>query len=141
MERPLVPGFRPGREGLKQVLGELEADIMEIVWQKGQCTVRDVYENLVEQRELAYTTVMTVMGRLADKGLLQREQQGNSYIYRPALTKERYQERVVSEVLDALLNTHGAQTVSHLMKRLGQTDVEKLNEFEEVIRLRRGEAK
>jgi len=113
---------------------------MEYAWQKGQCTVREVHEHLLNHRELAYTTVMTVMGRLADKGLFQRDQQGSSYVYAPALTKETYQERVVKEVLDALLNTHGAQTVSHLVKRLSEDDANKLDELEDIIRRRRGES-
>jgi predicted transcriptional regulator len=113
---------------------------MEYAWQAGQCTVRDVHEHIQQHRELAYTTVMTVMGRLAEKGLFEREQHGNSYVYRPTLSREAYQERVVSEVLDALLVTHGTQTVSHLVKRLGQADVDKLDELEEMIRSRRGKS-
>ena len=111
--KPLVPDFRPQRTGLKQVLGDLEADIMEYVWKNGQVTVRAVYEHLLTSRGLAYTTVMTVMSRLAEKELLIREQEGGAYVYQPAMAKEVYLQQVVAEVLDALFEQHSNLAVSH----------------------------
>lgn len=70
------------------VLGPLEREVMEIVWDLGEpCSVREVLVRLNGRRDddLAYTTVMTTMSRLADKGLLQREQQGRSYLYEPSV--------------------------------------------------------
>src|SRR5680860_1755722 len=58
-----------GNEGLGQVLGDLEAEIMECMWDLGSASVRRVHECLQEDRNIAYTTVMTVMTRLAEKGL------------------------------------------------------------------------
>lgn len=136
--KPVVPDFKPQRDGLKQVLGDLEADIMEYVWIKGHCTVRDVHEHLLKGRDLAYTTVMTVMGRLFEKEILLREAEGNTHLYRPAMTREEYISRVVGEVLDALLNTHSEQTISHLATRLGEADASKLSKLEQVIRQKRG---
>ena len=75
-----VSDFKPHKAGLKKILGELEADIMEIVWDRERVAVRDVYEHLRLQKKCAYTTIMTVMGRLADKGLLNKEAQGNAYL-------------------------------------------------------------
>lgn len=136
--RPVVPDFKPQRDGLKQVLGDLEADIMECVWAKGHCTVRDVYEHLLKAKELAYTTVMTVMGRLFEKEMLVRVQEGNTYLYHAAMSREEYTARVVGEVLDALLNTHSEQTISHLVNRLGEVDADRLSKLEQVIKQKRG---
>lgn len=136
--KPVVPDFKPQRDGLKQVLGDLEADIMEYVWVKGSCTVRDVHEQLLKGRELAYTTVMTVMGRLFEKEILLRESAGNTHLYRPAMPREEYIARVVGEVLDALLNAHSEQAISHLATRLGEADADKLSQLEQVIRQKRG---
>ena len=64
--------FDPRKKGLRKILGDLEADVMEAIWALGHATVHDVLERLAAaDRELAYTTVMTVMSRLADKGLLE----------------------------------------------------------------------
>lgn len=136
--KPIVPDFRPQREGLKQVLGDLESDVMEFVWATGQCTVRDVHEHLLKGRELAYTTVMTVMARLAEKEILLRETSGNSYLYMPAMSREKYVSRVVGEVLDALLSSHSEQTISQLAARLSDVDNARLNELEAALKKKRG---
>ena len=57
-------------------LGWLEADVLRVVWDKGEVTVRDVYESLRENRRIAYTTVMSVLRNLAVKGLLEQDKLG-----------------------------------------------------------------
>ena len=68
--------FDPHKKGVRKILGDLEADIMEVVWSKTTITVREVFGELKKTREIAYTTVMTVMTRLAEKGLLQKNKTG-----------------------------------------------------------------
>ncbi|MDT5274806.1 MAG: hypothetical protein QOG95_1738 [Mycobacterium sp.] len=81
-------------------LGELEADIMAVLWDNAQLiTVRHVLTAL--QRPAAYTTVMTVMDNLHRKGLLSRERRGRAYHYRPVWGREEYTARVMREVLGA----------------------------------------
>ena len=64
------------------ILGELETQIMEILWGAGkQWSVRSVHEELLNKRPLAYTTVMTVLDRLAKKGIVQRELDGRAWLY------------------------------------------------------------
>ena len=62
--------FRPEKEGLRAALFDLEADIMEVVWTKGwkEFAVADVHRELERERDIAYTTVMTTVGRLHGKG-------------------------------------------------------------------------
>ncbi|MEW6243748.1 MAG: BlaI/MecI/CopY family transcriptional regulator [Bacillota bacterium] len=139
MKKPVVPDFKPQKEGLRRVLGDLEACVMEIVWQMGECSVRDVYERLPLDKELAYTTVMTVMSRLSDKGLLIRRPKGKAYIYAPAMGREQYLEKVVGEVMDSLLLTHRDKVISHFLDRLGEADEKTLAELEEIIRKKRGQ--
>ena len=81
-------------------LGELEADIMAVLWDNAQLiTVRHVLTAL--QRPAAYTTVMTVMDNLHRKGLLTRERRGRAYHYRPVWGREEYTARIMREVLGA----------------------------------------
>jgi len=102
--------------------------------------VREIYEGLLttRERELAYTTVMTVMGRLAEKELLLREAAGNTYIYSAPVTRDEYLTRVVGEVLDALLVSHREQTISHLANRLTRVDAAELSRLEAALAERRG---
>jgi predicted transcriptional regulator len=78
--------FSPMKDGLVKVLGPLETEIMQILWKEGASTVKKVHRKLAQQRDIAYTTVMTTMSRLADKGMLQRERDGLAYVYTPVIS-------------------------------------------------------
>ena len=84
--------IRPEQEGLRTSLFDLEAEIMETVWSSGWETfaVSDVHNILEKEREIAYTTVMTTVSRLFDKGLLDRHKEGRRYIYVPKMTRETF---------------------------------------------------
>ena len=103
---PDISVFRPDRPGIRKVLGDLEADIMEAVWARptsDATTVRDVYEALHQRRRIAYTTVMTTMARLAKKRLLRTEKNGQTYVYYPVFTQAEFVSRFVGRILDDLL--------------------------------------
>jgi len=72
-----------------------ELEIMKVVWSRGHATVRDVYEALLEERKIAYTTVMTMMNVLEKKGHLRKKAEGRSFLYRPT----RPQRQVVGSMV------------------------------------------
>jgi predicted transcriptional regulator len=75
---------KPDRAQPPKLLGPLESEVMEIIWESGRpMSVRELLERINDGRdpELAYTTVMTVMSRLVDKGILRRTRKGRGYIY------------------------------------------------------------
>ena len=83
-------------------LGTLEAAVMDVLWSAGgSLTVRDVLEKLPPQRNLAYTTVMTVLTNLHRKGMVDREPAGRAYSYRPTLTREGAAAASLREILNA----------------------------------------
>ncbi len=135
--KSFISDFKPHKMGIKKVLGDLEAEIMNIVWGAGKATVREVYETLRLQREIAYTTVMTIMGRLAEKKLLNKESLGNAYVYTPTVTKEEFTRYIVSEVLDGLLEDFTEPALSHFVDRLSTEDNNKIDELEKIIQERR----
>lgn len=93
--------FRFNQQGLRKFLGDLECEIMELVWKKSNptVTVRDIYESLRQQRPIAYTTVMTTMVRLAEKGLLRIvDKAGLANCYTPAETREEFISNAVARV-------------------------------------------
>jgi predicted transcriptional regulator len=82
--------------------GELESAIMQWLWDHGEAaTVREVHTALTERRELAYTTVLTVMDNLFKKGWLRREPAGRAHRYQPVATREQYGAKLMREALDA----------------------------------------
>lgn len=122
--------------GAAKLLGELELAVMEVVWAQQPVTVRDVLETLNEERELAYTTVMTVMSRLAEKGLLVANKEGRAYHYRPALTAEELEEQAVGRVVQSLVNDFGSGiAVSQFVEQLSALDPAQLARLAELARL------
>lgn len=106
LPQPKVTVFRPQRTGVRAVLGDLEAAIMEIVWARSRgrgLTVRNVLTILRRRRAVAYTTVMTTMARLAKKKLLRAEKDGQAYLYRPTAAKEEFVSGVVDRIIHGLL--------------------------------------
>ncbi|MBF6172756.1 BlaI/MecI/CopY family transcriptional regulator [Nocardia blacklockiae] len=80
--------------------GDLEAVVMDRVWRRASpTTVREVFEELSAEREIAYTTVLSTMDNLRRKGWLERERAGRAYRYRAVLTREQYSARLMREAL------------------------------------------
>lgn len=133
----LFTDFKPSQQGLGKVLGHLEADVMEIIWGQGKVSVRDVYEQLKLDREIAYTTVMTIMSRLADKKLLQKEKAGNAYLYSPVVSRDDFTKSMVREVLDGLMEDYADVAFAHFINKIDKEDDNKISELEELIRQRK----
>jgi predicted transcriptional regulator len=98
-------------------LGELERAVMEVLWDRGEpCLVREVARALSE-RDLAYTTVMTVLDRLEKKGVVRRRRDGRAWLYETTSTREEYIARLMLDALDltgdrSAALTHFAMSVS-----------------------------
>ncbi len=112
---------------LAAVLGPLEAEVMDVAWDRPEVRVRDVYEVLSERRPIAYTTVMTTMGRLADKGLLRRIESHPAHRFRPGVSRDEYARSTVSSVLDWLVGHFPDPAVAYFLDRL-EADDERLLE-------------
>lgn len=133
--------LRTSRKGIRQVLGDLEADIMELLWKESPASVRDIHENLASERSIAYTTVMTVMGRLAEKGLLIRKQHGRAYLYEPTQTREQFCSDAISTVMEGLLGGFGEPVLSHFVDTVDSDDTAKLDELIRLIEKKKEEAR
>lgn len=111
--------------------GELEAQVMDRVWRYNRpVLVRDVLADLTADRELAYTTVLTVMEKLRRKGWLSRRRQGRAYAYEAAASRESYTARLMCDALA----TSDNQTVSfvHFLEQLSQEEANALRTALEV---------
>lgn len=130
----VIGDFKPAKKGLGKVLGHLEAAIMDIIWKKGRVSVREVYDTLRLERRLAYTTVMTIMNRLADKGFLEKEKEGVAYFYTPVYTREEFNKSVVRQVIDGLLDEYADFAYSHFIQRIQEEDESRIEQLEQIIR-------
>jgi BlaI family penicillinase repressor len=97
-------------------LTPLELEIMKLVWQREDTTVRDIYEVLLERRKIAYTTVMTMMKILETKGYLKKRRQDRAFLYRPAQPKTRVIGGMIREFLDRVFNGSAEPLLVHLVK-------------------------
>jgi predicted transcriptional regulator len=131
--------IRSGKKGLELRLHDLEATIMDVVWSGNLSAfaVGDMLAILERQREIAYTTVMTTLTRLHDKGLLDRERDGKRFVYTAKLTREGFLEATAREVLDEAVDGHLAMAM--LAEKVSDASARELDDLEELIRRRRQE--
>ncbi len=124
-----------------QALGSLEEATMNVLWQAGPLSVREVNRKLAS-KGLAYTTVMTTLDRLFKKGLLTRSKDGFAYVYEPALTRDEFQQRLVQAAVSGLMTKKNAVPVlAAFVDAAAGLDEENLARLEALIaeRRRRGE--
>ncbi|MEX1179140.1 MAG: BlaI/MecI/CopY family transcriptional regulator [Nitriliruptor sp.] len=124
-------------EPIEALLGPLEQEVMDVVWRRGDTTVRDVHDDLAERRNIAYTTVMTTMTRLATKGMLVRDTQGLAHRYRPAVSRERYARSAVGDVLSWLFERYPEPAASYLADVVHDVDDVTFDELRAAVERRR----
>src|SRR5215212_4201554 len=108
-----------------QTLTAHELEMMNIVWAHDVgVTFRDVYETLRGRRTIAYTTVMTTMKTLEQKGYLKASQQDRAYVYRPARPKQQVIKAMVRDFIDRVFNGSASPLVAHLLEDEHITEAE-----------------
>jgi predicted transcriptional regulator len=106
-----------------------ELELMKIVWSHGAgVTVRAVYEELRQQRQIAYTTVMTTMKTLEQKGYLKSAQQERAHLYKPAEPRQKVIKAMVRDFVDRVFNGSGRPLVLHLLEddQLSEADLKEI---------------
>ena len=112
---------------------------MEQLWTLGEASVREIMDgcNAGRPKPRAYTTYLTIMSRLDEKGMVKRRRRGKSDIYRPAWDREAYTTGRVSAEVDALVGRYGDVALTHFARQVGQLDPARRRALE---RLARGSA-
>ena len=96
----------------QKTLSNLEKEVMDIIWQKKECSVRDVVNELQKKREIAYTTVATIIQRLENKELVIRREEGKTNFYKSKLTKESYTKRIAQSFIKTFVQSFGNTAVA-----------------------------
>jgi len=100
----IVFTYRPDRPGLEKFLGKIEVEVMETLWSSGPMTVKRALYFINKNNKYAYTTVMTVMNRLAEKNILTREKKGHSFEYFTNLNKKEFLSQVSDKIISGLFD-------------------------------------
>ncbi len=103
-----------------KVFGELEGAIMKSLWEGGELAVRDVHERLADTNGVAYTTVMTVMSRLAAKGILQRRMEDGVYLYRTRESVDGYFAGLCTKLVDTIRKEYGPSAAQAFTSEFGR---------------------
>ncbi|MFH5228171.1 BlaI/MecI/CopY family transcriptional regulator [Antrihabitans spumae] len=113
-----------GKKGHIKGLGALEADVMDILWRCAEPqSVRDILDSLTHRNQtFAYTTVLTVMTHLYEKGWVLRDKHGRGFLYRPSRSREEATSRALREILDA--SADSAAVLLHLARNVSATESE-----------------
>jgi predicted transcriptional regulator len=98
-------------------LGWLEAEILRIVWDRGEVTVRDVYEELRERRRIAYTTVMSVLRNLSAKDLLEQDKSQSAYVYRPKVSDVEVARGILDALVDKIMGGRREPLIAYLQQK------------------------
>jgi predicted transcriptional regulator len=117
-------------------LHELEEEVMQEIWRHDEISVREVTEALNEQAEKprAYTTYMTIMGRLDRKGLLARRRDGKTDFYRPVYTRADYADLRAGAQIDSIVDQFGEVALAHIARQMAQLDAKHRRALERLAR-------
>ena len=109
-----------------------ELEILQVIWEHGPCTVREVMEMLKSKKQRAYTTVMSLMNVMAEKGLLSPRPRGRAFVYSAKVSRDKTQAGMLSDLLNRAFDGSANALVAHLLEEAGP-DSEELDEIHKTI--------
>ncbi len=118
---------------LKKLLGSLELEVMEFMWHAEKATVRQVTDTVNRRRPIAYTTVMTVMRRLFDKGLLTRTKFTRGYRYHVVRSKDEFLRQTSRNVVRTMLDNFGDLAVEAFWEEINKVDVDRFEQLRDLV--------
>ena len=118
-----------------KILSDAEREIMEIVWCDGEVCVRDVLEKLQKKKKIAYTTVMTVMSRLHEKGVLARKMNGSgAFVYESVSDKKTFIEKKSKKLIKSFLKEYGDVAVAQFLEVIESSDAPQSEEWKDKLK-------
>jgi len=110
---------------------ESELEILQVLWEKGEATVREVHEVLEQTRDIGYTTTLKTMQIMTEKGLLDRDTSTRTHVYRPLITREKTQKQFLDKMIDGLFKGSASKMVIGALDgdRLSTEDLREIQEY------------
>lgn len=113
---------------------ESELEILQVLWERGEATVRDVHEELLKTKDAGYTTTLKLMQIMHEKGIVKRDESSRTHVYQSAVNKERTQKHLLSKMIDSLFGGSSTQLV---LQALGNSEQkvseEELNQIQNLL--------
>lgn len=128
-----IQNFKYSEKGMNRFFGPLEAKIMDILWLHAELSIKDVQKKLEQDKDLNFNTVMTVMNRLLDKGVLTKRIDGRTSLYRPIHSREEFLDIQSREITHELMEDFGPLVVHHMMDALDEADGDLIRMLEQKI--------
>lgn len=126
--------FKAGETGLNRFFGPLEAKIMDILWSTSDRSIKEVQTALEGDRDFNFNTVMTVMNRLVEKGILSKSIRGRTSLYRPVLSREEFMDEQSKGLSHELVDEFGPLAVNHMIDALEVADPKLIERLEQKIK-------
>jgi len=125
------------RQSPRPTEGELE--LLNILWEKGPSTVRDLHVEISERRPLGYTSVLKLLQIMTEKGLVEREESGKAHVYTAAGTQQETQSQLLRDISERLFSGSAAQLAMHAlaMQPVSERELEELRTLIEKKRQKR----
>lgn len=133
--------FRTSGDGLGKVLGHLEKDIMDVMWSGSELSGKDVFERLCRRRNIALTTVLTVLNRLVKKDLVRKEHSTEGYMFKAALTMDEFSKAISRDVLEGVIDLCSGPAVASFVDILAEKDPAELMRLERLVEKKKLELK
>lgn len=109
-----------------------ELEVLQVIWERGPSTVREVMNALNHGRPRAYTSVMSLMNVMAEKGLLSQKPKGRAFVYSAKISQTRTQSEIVQDLLSRVFDGSASALVTHLLEQ-AKPDSEELDEIRRTI--------
>ena len=113
-------------------LGDLQLRIMQVLWARREATVADVHKALADERDLAYTTIATMLRKMEARGLVKHRADGRSFVYRAAVGEEAVSQGMADHLVDRLFEGSLSDMVQHLLTTR-EVSHEELSKLEQMI--------
>jgi predicted transcriptional regulator len=134
-----VQSFKLDQQGLAHIFGELEAKLVEAVWELEEASVQDVIDHL--GGDLNYKTTMTVLARLVDKGVLNRQKTGRAFVYTAAASRQDLLAGVFDRMVRGMLDENFRQiALAQMVETIEAVDPKILEELNQLIQQRKEDA-
>ncbi|KRE40017.1 BlaI/MecI/CopY family transcriptional regulator [Paenibacillus sp. Soil522] len=128
-----IKNFKYGEVGLNRFFGSLEAKIMDNLWEADELSIKEVQLRLEKEKPVNFNTVMTVMNRLLDKGILEKRLKGRLSLFRPIESKEAFIEQQSKRLTENLLDEFGDVVINHMIDAIKDVDKSLLDKLENKI--------
>lgn len=127
------------KDGSNKILGKLEQEILDSLWEKGGLSGKEIHGSIKNSREVALTTVLTVIERLVKKGIVLKDKAKGIYVYKPAFSKDEFAKEFSQEIFRDIFEISASGAAASFIDLLADTDPAELETLSGLIEAKKKE--